>query len=119
MAYTFEQVMKMDEDAFLALVTEVNAFDKYVKLCGKSTKQKKYPKVLKPSKKIPGKMTYQADKTQQPVIVTKPITFFEVKTLFAKQVLGLKKKDAPNKDSFRKRAEAAAAAAKAAAEKAE
>jgi hypothetical protein len=108
MAYTFEQVMKMDEEAFLALVTEVNAFDKYVKLCGKSTKQKKYPKVLKPSKKIPGKMTYQADKTQQPVIVTKPITFFEVKTAFAKEVLKLEPKGKIAKETFRDRAAAAA-----------
>lgn len=113
--YTFEQIMDMKEDAFTKVVVSLKKQAEYNEICGRTTAQKKYPKVLAPMKSTkknredgsynPNKMTWQADKSKKPTIVHKPITFFEVKAAFASEVLGLKKKeDAPKKPSFRERA---------------
>ena len=105
---TFDKLMKMKEDEFIAYVAKAGKMAELDEIAGRTTKQKKYPKVLKESKKIPGKMTYQADKTATPKIVSKPITFFEVKTAFAKEVLKLEKKVKEDKLTFRDRIAAAA-----------
>lgn len=105
---TFEKLMKMKEDEFISYVEKAGKMAELNEIAGRTTKQKKYPKVRKESKTIPGKFTYQADKTASPKIVSKPITFFEVKTAFAKEVLKLEKKVKQDKPTFRDRIAAAA-----------
>lgn len=100
---TFEKLMNMKEDEFFSFVVKQGKAAEFEEILSRTTKQKKYPKVLKPSKKIEGKMTYQADKTQKPQIVSKPITFFEAKAAFAKEVLKLEKKTKQDKPTFRDR----------------
>ena len=100
---TFKALMAMKEDAFLAFV-QANGYTEQVKaIASRQTEQKVYPRILKPSKKNPEKLTYQADKTQKPTIKVKPITFFEVKSAFADEVLGLEKAPAAKKETFRDR----------------
>jgi len=116
--YTFEQIMDMKEPAFVAMVAKEKKQAEYNEICGRTTTQKKYPKVQKPMKKTAknvkdgtydaNKLTWQADKTKKPTIVHKPITFFEVKTAFAKEVLKLEPKGKVAKETFRDRAAAAA-----------
>lgn len=105
---TFDKLMNMKEDEFITYVSKAGKMAELNEIAARTTKQKQYPKVLKPSRKVEGKMTYQADKTQKPKIVEKPITFFEVKTAFAKEVLKLEKKVKEDKPTFRDRIAAAA-----------
>ena len=114
--YTFEEIMDMKEAPFIALVKELGKMADLDEIAGRTTPQKVYPRVLKPMKYDkkhpenydPNKMTYQADKTKKPTIKQKPITFFEVKTCFAKEVLGLTVKVKKSNPTFRDRIAAAA-----------
>lgn len=100
---SFQSVMKMKEDVFFQFVADNGHAEQIKPILRRKTEQKVYPKVLKPSKKIPEKMTYQADKTQKPKITVKPITFFEVKSAYCEEVLKLEKKQPEKKETFRER----------------
>lgn len=100
---TFKALMAMKEEPFFDFVL-ANGYAEQVKaIASRQTEQKVYPRILKPSKKNPEKLTYQADKTQKPSIKVKPITFLEVKSAFAEEVLGLEKKAPTKKETFRDR----------------
>ena len=123
-AISFEALMNLLEDDFIDFCERNGYMAELNEIASRDTEQKVYPKVLKPMKKPTpaqvkknpacleaykkgmeeGKMTWQADKTQKPRIVLKPITFFEVKAAFATEVLKLEKKAPVEvKDTFRGR----------------
>ena len=124
-AKTFEEILNMKEKAFTDYVEALGKEEAWAEITERYTNQKVYPKVKKPAKRNPKtgiiptdkfgnvKMTSQADKTQPPKIVKKPITFVEAKTMFAIEVLGLSAKEEEKGDTFRSRAAAAAAAKRA------
>ena len=117
---TYKQLMNMKEDDFLSFVEAGGYAAVVADICARKTAQKVYPKVLKPMKKPtpaqikknpklaeaynPNKLTPQADKTATPVVKMKPITFFEVKTAFAEEVLKLPKTEPKKTDTFRDKA---------------
>ena len=117
-AISFEALMNLKENEFIDFCEKNGYMAELDEIAGRSTEQKVYPKILKPMKKPSpaqlkknpkladtydaNKMTPQADKTQKPSIVLKPITFFEVKTAFAKEVLKLEPKPT-TKETFRDR----------------
>lgn len=100
---TFEEVMKMKEEPFFAYVAANSHSEAIKPILRRKTEQKSYPRVLKPSKKNPDKMTYQADKTKQPKITRRPITFFEVKAAYCFEILKMEKLPEKEKDTFRTR----------------
>ena len=114
----YEKLMDMKEDEFITFVQKAGKMAELNEIASRTTKQKKYPKVQKPMRKTAKnvqdgtydetKITWQADKSKKPQIVEKPITFFEVKTAFAKEVLKLEKKVKADKITFRDRIAAAA-----------
>lgn len=98
---TYKQLMAMKQDDFFAFVDAGGYASVVAEIAARKTAQNVYPKVKKESKKHPGKMTYQADKTATPVVKMKPITFFEVKTAFADEVLKLPRTEKKQKETFR------------------
>lgn len=121
---TFEEVMAMNEKEFDNFCEKEGIYAEYAKYCEDEVPVKVYPKVLKPMKrptpaqvkknpklltayekgKAEGKMTWQTDKSQTPKIVYRPISFFEVKTRIAFDVLKLKKASPVKKETFREKA---------------
>ena len=87
--------------------------DELEALLDATSTKKRYPRVLKPSKKIPGKMTWQADKTQPKYEQVSPVGFFEVKAKFIHEVCGLPSLKKPAEPDFRAKIRAAAAGARA------
>ena len=108
---TFNAIMAMDEEAFHSFVDAHGHAENIKLIAVRYTEQKVYPKVLKPMKYDskhperynPDKLTYQADKTKTPTIVQKPITFFEIKSAYCEEVLGLQKVVKEKKETFRDR----------------
>lgn len=100
---TFEEIMDMKENAFFDYVSKNGHSETIKPILRRKTPQKQFPRVLKPSKKNPNKMTYQADKTQEPVIVKRPITFFETKAAYCFEILKIEKKPQEPKNTFRTR----------------
>ena len=98
---TYKQLMAMKEADFLAFVENGGYASVVADIATRKTPQKVYPRVKKESAKKPGKFTYQADKTATPVVKMKPITFFEVKTAFADEVLKLPRAEKKQKETFR------------------
>lgn len=98
---TYKQLMAMKEADFLAFVEAGGYAAIVADIATRKTAQKVYPKVKMESKKHPGKFTMQADKTKEPVVKMKPITFFEVKCALAEEVLHLPKVEKKQKETFR------------------
>lgn len=118
MEWNLEDETKEDGTVVPGMITkaiEWDCIDELVALLDTTSEKKRYPRVKKPSKKIAGKMTYQADKTQEPIVETSPLGFFEVKAKFIHEICGLPSLAKPEEPDFR--AKIRAAAAKAAAQK--
>lgn len=116
---TWELEDEFDKEGKLIRVGMINraiewgVIDDLEALLDETSPKKRYPRVLKPSKKDPEKLTWQADKTQKPEMVVSPVGFFEVKAKFIHDVLGFPRlKEEPVVD-FRAKIRAAAAAARA------
>lgn len=110
-AKSFKEILDMKETPFIKYVVELGKEEEWAEIVTRNTKQKVYPKIQKQQKKTKknpypkeGKLTWQADKTKEPAIIEKPITFVEAKTAFAMEVLGLTKKEKGEDINFRTRA---------------
>ena len=116
MAWNLEDETKEDGTVIPGMITcavEWDCYDELEALLDATSTKKRYPRVLKPSKKIPGKMTWQADKTQPQYEQVSPVGFFEVKAKFIHEVCGLPSLAKPEEPDFRAKIRAAAAEARA------
>lgn len=120
--WTLEDVLNEDGSVktpgIITKAVEWGVIDDLEALLEEKSTKKRYPRVLKPSKKpeLKGKLTWQADKTQQPHYELSPVGFFEVKAQFIHDICGLPRVDKPEEPDFRAKIKAAAAAARAAKE---
>lgn len=120
--WTLEDTLNEDGSVktpgIITKAVEWGVIDELEKLLEAKSKKKRYPRVLKPSKKpeLKGKLTWQADKTQEPRWEVSPVGFFEIKAQFIHDICGLPRVDKSNEPDFRSKIKAAAAAARAAKE---
>lgn len=120
--WTLEDVLNEDGSVktpgIITKAVEWGVIDELEKLLETKSKKKRYPRVLKPSKKpeLKGKLTWQADKTQEPHWELSPVGFFEVKAQFIHDICGLPRVEKNTEPDFRSKIKAAAAAARAAKE---
>ena len=110
---TNDELMEMSFEEILEIATKYNCLDALSILCDKKSKKKKYPRVLKPSKKpeLNGKLTYQADYTAQPEYVMSPLGFFEIKAQFIHDICCVPRVEKAKEETFRDKIKAAAKAA--------
>ena len=103
-------------EGMITKAVEWGCIDELEALLEETSTKKRYPRVKKPGKKNPNKMTYQADTTQEPVIEVSPLGFFEVKARFIHDICALPSLAKPEEPDFRAKIRAAAAKARAAKE---
>lgn len=122
MNWNLEDETKEDGTFVAGMITkavEWGCIDELAALLEETSEKKRYPRVKKPSKKNPEKLTYQADYTQEPVVEVSPLGFFEVKAKFIHDVCGLPSLAKPVEPDFRAKIREAAAKARAAKEAAQ
>ena len=113
--YTYEEIMKLEEVPFFAVVVEeFNAKEWLKEALTRKEKRETYPrkKVLdangNPIQKISKKngkpyFVMEADYSKKPSLKMSKISFFSVKKAFCEEVLHLEKKTPEVKETFRTR----------------
>ena len=90
--YTNDELMAMKKPELIKVASEIGKLKEFLALCDEKVQRKRHSKrVLKPSKnpKLNGKLTWQADTSEKPVVVEEDAGFFEIKAKFIHEICGL------------------------------
>ena len=103
--YSNDELMAMDKKQIVELAREIGKLPELLALFDMKVEKKRHKnRVLKPSKnpKLNGKLTWQADTSEEPEIVVEDAGFFEIKAKFIHDICALPYTEKEDKeDSFK------------------
>ena len=97
---TLNDILTMSDKELIDYAKSIGKLKDLKEIAMRKTIQSHYPRIKVESEKHPGKNVSKADKTRPTIQEEKPITLLEVKSTFAKEILGLKTE---KKETFRDR----------------